>query len=86
MGTRFPQACSHFGSLVTDDVSAEVIEPVDGQSSLPSFLVHDHGSEVICEQLVVGSQVQSKVPLNTTVTQNQNCTATSALHCLKLDL
>lgn len=30
IGTRLPQVYSHLGSLVTYDVSAEVIEPVDG--------------------------------------------------------
>lgn len=50
---------------VTDDMSSKVVVSVDGVVSLSSVLVHDHSSEVVGEQLVVGPQVESEVPANT---------------------
>lgn len=38
----------------TDDMSREVVVSVDWVGPLSAVLVHDHGSEIFGEQLVVG--------------------------------
>lgn len=60
----YPRRC--FGQVrVTDDVSSEVVVPVDRVALLSAVLVHDYSPEVRREQLVVGPQVQSELPGNT---------------------
>lgn len=49
----------------TDDVAGEVVLSVDRAAPLSAVFIHDHGSEVISEQVVVGPQVQSEPPTQT---------------------
>lgn len=49
----------------TNDVSCEVVMPVERVTLLSAVLVHNHSSEILSEQLVVGPQVQSELPTQT---------------------
>lgn len=53
--------------VITNNMSGEVIVSVDGVVSLLSILVHNNGPEVISEELIIGPQIQCKVPVNTNI-------------------
>lgn len=53
--------------VITNDMSGEVIVSVDGVASLLSILVHNNGPEVLSEELIIGPQIQCKVPVNTNI-------------------
>lgn len=53
-------------------MSCEVVVSVDRERSLSAVLVHDHGTEVLGEELIIGPQVEFKPP-GLTNTQQHVC-------------
>lgn len=62
-----PQTCLvHVCMMViTNNVADEVVVSVDRVVSLLSVLTHNDSPEVISEELVIGPQIQGKVPVST---------------------
>lgn len=53
--------------VFTNNMSDEVIVSIDRVVSLLSVLVHNNSAEVISEELIIGPQIQCKVPVNTNI-------------------
>lgn len=64
-----PQKCPvHVCMMViTNNVTDEVVVSVDRVVSLLSVLAHNDSPEVISEELVIGPQIQGKVPVSTNI-------------------